>query len=92
MSPNNRRGRHKARVFASVLSLARQDAAELREALLQAARQCDAFLVRTDEYGERYRLDFTLERENHQATVRSAWIVSPKERIPRLISCWVLLK
>ena len=42
--------------------------------------------IRTDQYGERYRLEFTLERANRAATVRSAWIASPPARIPRLIS------
>ena len=92
LNSNNRRGRHKARVFASVLNLTGENAVELRDALLQAAQECEAVLTRTDQYGERYRLDFTFERENRVATVRSAWMVPPLERTPRLISCWVLLE
>ena len=92
LNSNNRRGRHKARVFASVLNLKGENAVELRDALRQAAQECEAVLTRTDQYGERYRLDFTFERENRVATVRSAWIVSRPERIPRLISYWAPLK
>ena len=79
-------------MFASVLNLKGENAVELRDALRQAAQECEAVLTRTDQYGERYRLDFTFEREKRVAKVRSAWIVSRPERIPRLISCWVLLK
>ena len=79
-------------MFASVLNLTAEDADELRDALLRAARECEAVLTRTDQYGERYWLDFTLNRQDREATVRSAWIVSPPDRIPRLISCWVLIK
>ena len=78
LNSNDRRGRHKARVFASVLDLTYEHADELRDALLEAAQQGDAVLTRTDQYGERY-LDFTFEREDRAAMVRSAWIVAPPD-------------
>ncbi len=36
------RGKHKARLFSSVLGLTSDNAGELRGALLEAARNCDA--------------------------------------------------
>ena len=79
-------------MFASVFNLTSEDADELRDALLRAAQEGEAVLTKTDQYEERYRVDFIFVRENRAGTVRSAWIVSPPERIPRLISCWALLK
>jgi hypothetical protein len=91
LNPLHPRGRHKARVFASALGLTRADAEFLREELLRAAREADAAMDDFDEYGERYTIDFGLERGVRRAMVRSTWIVRRGERFPRLTSCYVLL-
>jgi hypothetical protein len=44
-------GRHKARVFRAMLGMEREDAEELRAALLAAARDQDADATEADEYG-----------------------------------------
>lgn len=87
LSPHHPRGRHKARVFASILGLTVDDAEELRTALLSAASSEDAVPAESDEYGERYMLDFEMETEMGGATVRSGWIVRRGEGFPRLTSC-----
>ena len=84
------RGRHKARVFAASLGMVTTDAEVLRSALLAAAIIEEALLVETDEYGQRYQLDFTLEKNNRKARLRSSWIVREGEDFPRLTSCYVL--
>ena len=53
LNSEHRRGRHKARVFASVLGLTIDDAEKLREALLAAAQDGDAILGEQDGYGQR---------------------------------------
>jgi hypothetical protein len=85
------RGRHKARVFASVLDLASADAEFVRGELLHAARDGDAVHRDSDKYGDRYTVDFELVRGNRHAIVRSAWIVLRGGTDPRLTSCYVLL-
>lgn len=90
LSASHVRGRHKARVFASVLGLTSADAEFLRDELLRAAREGDAITSGSDEYGVRYTLDFEMGRGNRRATIRSAWIVRTGETIPRLASCYVL--
>lgn len=90
LSPSHPRGRHKARVFASVLGLTADDAEEVREALLAAAISEDAAPTENDEYGQRYVLDFEMKAETRAATVRSGWIVRRGEDFPRFTSCWVL--
>jgi len=84
------RGRHKARVFLSALGLSAGDAEYLRKALLQVAATEDATRIETDEYGERYQLDFTLIRGDRTARIRSSWIVRRGEDFPRMTSCYVL--
>ena len=90
LDPQHPRGRHKARVFAATLGLAQTDAEFLREALLRAAREADARVGESDEYGDRFTVDLELNRGNRRAVVRSAWIVLRGETVPRLTSCFVL--
>jgi hypothetical protein len=92
LNPSHPRGRHKARVFASTLGLTAADAEFVRGKLLRAAREGSAARGDTDEHGERYTVDFRLERGGLQAVVRSAWIVGKGDGVPRLTSCFVLLK
>jgi hypothetical protein len=89
LNPNHPRARHKARVFLAIFRLAQADAEFLRSALIQAAREADAVPGGSDEYGERYTVDFELSRGDHRATVRSTWIVLRGEVAPRLTSCFV---
>src|SRR5437588_9199363 len=91
LSTDHIRGRHKARVFASVLGLTSADAGFVRGELLRAAREGDATAGDIDEYGARYTIDFDLVRGSRRAVVRSAWIVLRGEMVPRLTSCYVLL-
>jgi len=90
LSLDHPRGRHKARVFTSVLSLTADDAEEVREALLSAALSEEANPAEEDTYGKRYVLDFEMKTDVGTATVRSGWIVRRGEDFPRFASCWVL--
>lgn len=84
------RGRHKARVFESVLGLTDRDADILRDTLLFVARSQEAQPAVLDIYGQRYVLDFTMTNGTKQARVRSTWIILTDEDFPRLTSCYVL--
>ncbi|MBC6424330.1 MAG: hypothetical protein GDA43_24890 [Hormoscilla sp. SP5CHS1] len=90
LNPNHGRGQHKARFFAAILGLTAENAEELREELLAAARTGDATPTERDEYGQRYRLDLEMSRQAGQAKVRSSSIIRPGEDFPRLTSCYVL--
>jgi hypothetical protein len=90
LNERHSRGRHKARVFASVLGLTRDDADVLRNALLKAARESEAALGERDDYGQRYVLDFQMSGPGGQARVRSSWIVLVGEDSPRMTSCYVI--
>jgi hypothetical protein len=90
LNPDHLRGRHKARVFARVLGVTAEQAEDLREALLAAARTGHATAGDRDDYGQRYVVDFIMEGTSGSATVRSSWIVRVGEDFPRLTSCYVL--
>ena len=83
-------GKHKARLFLSILGLTTDDAEELRLILLRAVKIHEAQLGRRDEFGQRYTLDFTIEWHNRRAITRSGWIIEHSSEIPRLTTCYPL--
>jgi hypothetical protein len=68
-------GKHKARVFESALDLTVENAEELKDALLVAVKTGEAQSGRFDKFGQRYTVDFEMERNEKKATVRSGWII-----------------
>ena len=90
LNPVHPRGRHKARVFASVLGMTVRNADELRDALLSAVDEAEAIPTKKDEYGQRYMIDYMVPGPYGQAMVRSVWIVRSGEDFARLTSCYVL--
>ena len=90
LDPAHKEGRHKARVFAAALGLARNDVDWLHGQLLAAARMSDCRPGRKTEHSQRYLLDFTLTYRGKSARLRSVWNVRPNEDFPRLITCYVL--
>ena len=83
-------GKHKARLFSSILGMTQDDAEQLRQILLLVVKTNPATLGRKDNFGQRYTLDFTLEWQNKRAVVRSAWIIEINSDIPKLTSCYPL--
>src|SRR5215831_1965768 len=90
LSQAHPRGRHKARVFADALAVTAVNAEELRGIILAAALVSDATPAEKDGYGQRYVVDFSINRTGKEAKVRTTWIVRLAEDFPRLISCYVL--
>ncbi|PSN09977.1 hypothetical protein C7271_26840 [filamentous cyanobacterium CCP5] len=83
-------GRNKARVFQAALGLTQDNAEELRAALLQAVEAYEAIPAKRNRYGQKYVIDFPLERSLQVAIVHSVWIVRDDETFPRLVTCYVL--
>ena len=88
LNPEHPRGKHKARVFAP-LGFTAENADELRAALLKAAASTEAQAAASDQFGDRYVLEFEVEGSQGKGIVRSTWIVRRGERAPRLTSCFV---
>jgi Domain of unknown function (DUF6883) len=89
LNPTHPRGRHKARVFASVLGLTADHAEELRVVLLAAAVSNDAVATDADDYGQRYEMDVRITGPAAEGWVRTGWIIRADEDFPRLTSCYV---
>jgi hypothetical protein len=62
----------------------------LRDALASAASEGEAQLLRSDEFGARYAVEFELVRGARRAVVRSYWIVRRGETSPRFVTCHVV--
>lgn len=90
LSTTHPRGRHKARVFLSALGMTDAHAEELRELLLQAARANEATVLSKDRFGVRYQIDVALTPGVSRSIIRSYWIVRSGERVPRLVTCFVI--
>lgn len=83
-------GKHKARLFLSMLGMTADHAEDLRQILIEIVKTHEARLGRQDEFGQRYTLDFTIEWQNRNATLRSGWIIEHNSEIPKLTTCYPL--
>ncbi len=85
LNPQHTRGRHKARVFASV-GIREADAEELRTALIHAATNAEARLGMLNQYGQRNMIDSDMVRGSRTVKIRSTWIVLTGQSLPLLKS------
>jgi hypothetical protein len=83
-------GKHKARLFLSMLGMRAGNAEELRQILFKVVKTHEARLGKRDNFGQRYTLDFTIEWQNRRATLRSGWIIEHSSEIPKLTTCYPL--
>jgi hypothetical protein len=90
LNPDHQDGKHKARLFSSILGMTTDDAEALRQILLEVVQHSDANLSRADGFGQRYTLDFPISWQNREARLRSGWIVEWGSDIPRLTTCYPL--
>lgn len=85
LNPLHREGRHKARVFDSVLGITQADVEVLRAAIRSAAASSEEAEARGDNgFGEVFNLRFALTTGRGYATVLTSWIVLHNEDFPRL--------
>ena len=59
-------------------------------ALQHAAKSGEAFPGKRDQYGQRYVIDFAFTGPVGTATIRSAWIIGPRDLVPRFVTCYIL--
>jgi hypothetical protein len=91
LNPSHPRGKHKARVFLSVLGLTAADASVLREHLLQSALTEDVTEASSHSFGRRFWMQTDIVHRENRAVLRSAWMIRAAENFPRLITCFVQL-
>lgn len=91
LNPAHWEGRHKARVFESVLGITLANQEVLRNAILAAATISDeAEALGDNGHGDVYVLRFPFMTVRNAATVLTAWIIRHEEDFPRLITCYIL--
>ena len=90
LNTEHRTGKHKARLFLSMLGMSAKDASRLQEILLAAVKSHEAKLGLCDAFKQRYTIDFVLKWKNESAVIRSSWIIEVNSQIPRLTSCYPL--
>jgi hypothetical protein len=84
-------GRHKARVFESVLGITLANREVLREAILSAAENSEeAEPLGNNGHGEVYVMRFPLETPRGRAAVLTVWIIRDGEDFPRLVTCYII--
>jgi len=91
LNPSHWEGRHKARVFESMLGITRSNQQVLREAILAAAVNSDeAEALGDNGHGTVYVLRVPLTTANRTAMILTAWIIRHEEDFPRLITCYIV--
>ena len=90
LNPEHDDGKHKARLFSSILGMKAENAEELRLILLEIIKTNEAKLGRSDRFGQRYTVDFEITWQNRNATLRSGWIIEHGSNIPKLTTCYPL--
>ncbi len=83
------RGKHKARVFISVLGLTVKDSEYLIGRIKTMIIKVDCLKGEQDQYGQRYTADIEIKYESKKAVVRTSWIIKRNESNPRLTTCYV---
>jgi hypothetical protein len=91
LNPEHPSGKNKARLFLSILGMTADNAEELRQIISEKVKTQEAVLNRCDEFGQRYTIDFTLQWQGRNATIRTGWIIENNSDFPRLTSCYIKL-
>lgn len=90
LNPEHPLGKHKAKVFKSVLGFEQKDYRRLAAQIRVKAPKYESVPGEIDIYGRRYTIDMPIKGPNGKtATVRTAWIVRTGETIPDLVSAYV---
>lgn len=84
-------GKHKARVFKSVLGITLENRSTLATALLHAAASSsDAVYKGNNGFGDLYQLSVPIRTDRSERIVLSAWIIKSGEDFPQLVTCFIL--
>ena len=89
LNPSHPRGKHKARVFKSVLGITEEDAEWLRQQALWAAANSEVISETQSVFGNKYVIDANISHQEKSAIVRFSWIIEHGTDFPRLTTCFV---
>jgi hypothetical protein len=89
LNPEHPRGGYKAILFEQTLGISRKNADVLYELLQKVVKETDAQLVRSDKFGDYFRIDYELDGIRGKETLRSTWMIPKGSQRARLISCFI---
>ncbi len=93
LDPTSDAGRHKARVFKSVLGFDQSNRELLSQIILNELPYHEAVFKGEDEHGKRYTVTMPITGPNGMtADVLTGWIIDPGTDFPRLTTARVLTK
>ena len=81
-------GKHKSRVFKSLLSISLGDEEKLIQLILNGLNSNEAIIGKNDQYGQRYFVDIKITNFDEEVVLRTAWIINETEN-PRLVTCYI---
>jgi hypothetical protein len=87
-SQTSSKGKHKARVFQSVLGINRENADRLYELVRQAAITGEEVQERSTPFGQEFKVDWTIPGLD-QVQLRTLWIISSESTVPQLVSAFI---
>lgn len=83
-------GKHKARVFASVLGITTNNAEVLRELIQKAAIEGEVIQQNITDFGQQFKVDWTVPN-TAGIELRTIWEITLTNSNPRLISAFLKL-
>ncbi len=88
LNPTHTRRKEKARVFASVLGITRDNAHDLVLLIRQAAIAGEVTKEESTVFGRYYRVDWAIPTRR-EVVLRTIWEIAMGEEIPRLVSTFI---
>ncbi|HEY9826810.1 MAG TPA: hypothetical protein V6D19_15320 [Stenomitos sp.] len=82
------KGKHKARVFHSVLGITRENADDLYKLIQQAALSGEVVQQRLTSFGQEFKVDWDVS-EFEGVQLRTIWIIPVGETNPQLVSAFI---
>jgi len=88
LNPEHPSGKHKARVFASVLGITRENADTLRSLIQTAAVEGAVAQQDLTTFGQVFKVDWTVSG-TQEVQLRTIWEITPTNPNPRLVSAFI---
>ncbi|NCJ06604.1 hypothetical protein GS597_08825 [Synechococcales cyanobacterium C] len=88
LNPNHASGKHKARVFASVLGITAENAEDLRQLIAQAATEGEVIQQDATTFGHLYKVDWRIDDQD-SVILRTLWEIRGNQPKPRLVSAFI---
>ena len=88
LNPEHPSGKHKARVFASVLGITIENADTLRELIQTAAVEGEVVQQDTTPFGQLFKVDWTILGPQ-KVQLRTLWEITSTNPNPRLVSVFI---